>query len=442
MLRRWQKTNSRFLLTALLMALVFSSVFCFNLGFILAQEAEETETEVEVTEEEEVESEETVTTEPEPEIKANEQLIAELNELIDEQREKIDALADKIDTYKDDIKAARNQAASLQNQIYIIENQIAKTNLDIQANQEEIKITELEIEQVNLQIEEKEAIIAKDKEKLAAFIRQLDRYDEKKYLSVLLSNESFSDFFDQIKYLEQIEANLQKTLNRVQENVLALTKDKENLNDKRDRLADLLKKLEQEKYALGDRKETKNYLIAQTQQSEKKFQSLIDDIKQEQVAVNAQVANLERQLRAELEKRGDNEKFNSFGDVAFIHPVGSYPITAYFHDPEYPYRHLFEHSGVDYATPMGTPVKAVETGYVAKVSYGTKWYGNYIMIIHNNSFSTLYAHLNSASVQADQYVARGQVIGYTGNSGFSSGPHLHFEVRLNGIPVNPLSYIP
>ena len=117
-------------------------------------------------------------------------------------------------------------------------------------------------------------------------------------------------------------------------------------------------------------------------------------------------------------------------------------ITAYFHDPDYPYRYLFEHSGLDTATPMGTPLRAAEAGYVARVAYGTRWYGNYLMIIHNNNLATLYAHLNNINVKTDQYVSKGQIIGATGNSGFSSGPHLHFEVRYNGVPVNPLGYLP
>ena len=97
---------------------------------------------------------------------------------------------------------------------------------------------------------------------------------------------------------------------------------------------------------------------------------------------------------------------------------------------------------MDVGIPSGTPIKAAESGYVAKVGINTRWYGTYIMIIHNNNLATLYAHLSSANVSADQYVSRGQIIASSGSTGFSSGPHLHFEVRLNGIPVNPLTYLP
>lgn len=456
-----QKTKKYQNLILIFLLVLAGTGFLAKNKFILAQENppvnEETITEQEGTGAEETVASETadseegtgetateggLSEEEQAQLQASEELIAKLNQQIDDQRKKIDALAEEIDKYKENINQTRGKASTLQNQIYLINNQIAKANLDIQAKEEEIKTTELEIEQIDLKIKEKELLITRDKNELSAFIRRLDRYDEKDYLAIILSNKSFSEFFDQVKYLESIQGDLQKALNRVQENVDALNQKKDEQNKKRDQLSELLKKLDNERYALTDQKQTKNYLIIQTQQSEKKFQILMDDLKAEQAAANSQIGALERQLRAELEKRGGAEKFNSLSDAQLIWPISGAQISAYFHDQDYPYRYLFEHSGVDLAVPSGTPVQAAEAGYVAKIGLGTRWYGNYIMIIHNNNLSTLYAHLSSVATGADQYVARGQTIGYSGNTGFSSGPHLHVEVRYNGIPVDPLSYLP
>lgn len=373
---------------------------------------------------------------------ADQSVIADLNRQIDEQRAKIDKLTEEITKHQDNIKNARGQAVNLQNQIYILNNQIAKANLDIESKEEEIKATELEIEKVELEIKENELLISQNKEKLAAFVRQLDRYDERSYLSVLLGNDTFSQFFDQIKYLESVRKDLQKTLNRVEELIAKLNTQKDDLDAKRDQLAKLLNQLENEKYALGDQKQTKQYLMVKTKQSENKFQNLINELKQEQIAVNAQIASLEKRLRETLAKKGEGEKFNALGDAALIWPITNPRITTYFHDPEYPFRYLFEHSGIDLGVNSGTSIRAAEAGYVAKVSIGTRWYGTYIMIIHSDNLATLYAHLQNASVVPDQYVSKGQVIGLSDNTGFSTGPHLHFEVRANGIPVNPLSYLP
>lgn len=369
--------------------------------------------------------------------------VNDLNAQIDEQKKKIDEIASKISEYQTSINKARSQSTSLKNQVYILDNQIAKTELDIKSKAEEVKVTELEINKVELEIVDNQKSIEEQKVYLSAFVRLLDYYDDKDYLSVLLNNNSFSEFFDQINHIEGIEADLQKTLNRFQELVERYNSQKEELNTKRDLLSELLNKLESEKDALQGQIGTKEYLIQETNNSEKKYQGLIGNLKQEQIAANNAVASMENKLRKELEKKGKNEEFNSLGDASLIWPTTGRRLTAYFHDPDYPFRATVgEHSGIDLGIPSGTTIRAAEGGYVAKVGLGTRWYGNYIMIIHSNNLTTLYAHLSSVSVKNDQYVTKGQVIGGSGNTGFSSGPHLHFEVRSGGIPVNPLNYLP
>ncbi|MDO8669596.1 MAG: peptidoglycan DD-metalloendopeptidase family protein [Candidatus Buchananbacteria bacterium] len=373
---------------------------------------------------------------------ANEGNISDLNKQIDEQRKKIDEIADKITEYNNNISKFRSQAGSLKNQVAILDNQIAKTELDIEGKVEEVKATELEISKVELEIVDNQKSIEDQKKYLSAFIRLLDFYDDKDYLSVLLDNNSFSEFFDQINNIEGIEEDLQKTLNRFQEMVERYNAKKEELSSKRDQLSELLNKLESERDSLANQIGTKQYLIAETSNSEKKYQTLIGNLKQEQLAANNAVAAMENKLRQELEKKGTDEEFNNLAEASLMWPTNSRRKTAYFHDPDYPYRNLFEHSGLDIGVSSGTTVRSAEAGYVAKVAIGTKWYGNYIMIIHNNNLATLYAHLSSVSVKNDQYVTKGQIIGASGSTGFSSGPHLHFEVRSGGIPVDPLNYLP
>lgn len=367
--------------------------------------------------------------------------IDELNRQIDEQKAKIDQLNDQIAEYNKNVKSAKNEAANLQSQIKFLDNQIAKTDIDIRAKEEQLKITELEIKKIQLEITRNEAMIKRDREQLGSLIRLLARYDNKNYIEVLLSNETFSDFFDQVKYSENIQRDVQKTLNRVQELIASLNKEQQDLDAKREELMDLTNTLEQTKSVLGDKKDDKTYLITETKQSEKKYQTLIANLKKEQAAASGLIAALERKIRAQLVNNKD-AKFNTLANAALSWPLRG-PITATFHDPDYPYRSVIgEHSGLDMGVGQGTPIAAAEGGYVAKVGLGTKWYGNYVMIIHSNSLSTLYAHMSSVGVSADQYVSKGQIIGYSGSTGFSSGPHLHFEVRSNGVPVDPLGYLP
>jgi len=121
------------------------------------------------------------------------------------------------------------------------------------------------------------------------------------------------------------------------------------------------------------------------------------------------------------------------GTGRMIWPNGCQRITQYFKG--------WLHTGVDIACPWGTPLKAADSGRVSRVQYGTTGYGYNVIIEHGGGISTLYGHMSSIDVVQGQYVEKGEVIGAEGSTGRSTGPHVHFEVRINGAKVNPLSYI-
>ena len=144
----------------------------------------------------------------------------------------------------------------------------------------------------------------------------------------------------------------------------------------------------------------------------------------------------------------DKQKLES-GASDITWPISGRTITTGFHDPDYPYRKIIgEHPAIDIRAPQGSTLKAAGDGYIARVKFDGSTSYSYIMIIHNNGLSTVYGHVSSVSVAVDQYVHQGDVIGRTGGAphgtgsgAFTTGPHLHFEVRKDGIPVNPLNYL-
>jgi murein DD-endopeptidase MepM/ murein hydrolase activator NlpD len=99
------------------------------------------------------------------------------------------------------------------------------------------------------------------------------------------------------------------------------------------------------------------------------------------------------------------------------------------------------HPGLDLGVPTGTPIHAAAAGTVVWCGW-MSGYGNLVMIDHHNGLATLYGHQSRVAVSCNQNVVQGQVIGYSGSTGYSTGPHLHFEVRANGTPVDPLGYLP
>ena len=116
------------------------------------------------------------------------------------------------------------------------------------------------------------------------------------------------------------------------------------------------------------------------------------------------------------------------------------PSNVLLEPPYGPYKHF--HTGIDIATTLGTPVTAAADGLVVVVGHSSVGYGTYVVIGHGGGIATLYAHLMSANVQVGQIVARGQVIGHEGSTGFSTGPHVHFELRVNDQVIDPMPYLP
>ena len=191
--------------------------------------------------------------------------------------------------------------------------------------------------------------------------------------------------------------------------------------------------------------EGKETLLVQVNSSETEYQRLLRESKAEQQEAASEIASMEKLIRAKLATlQGKELEFNENG---LVWPVKKNVITAYFHDPDYPYRHIFEHPAIDIRAGQGSVLKASASGYVARAKDAGMGY-SYIMIIHGDGISTVYGHVSKIMVNQDDYVVQGQTIGLSGGmpgtpgaGRLTTGPHLHFEVRKDGIPVNPLNYL-
>ena len=368
--------------------------------------------------------------------------ILELNDQIKDKKSKVSDLRKQIGVYEQNIKIKQSEANSLQNEISIIDDQYAKTNLDIQAAEDEIEQLTLEDKQVDLEIQEKEKEIGVQKDRLAEYVRQVYNNDQKSVLEIFILNENFSDFYDQVKYLEGTQEELNKSVGKIKLLREQLTAQKAGLEHSIQRQQELRQELADNQSQLEDQKNAKQNLISQSIMSADRFQKLLDDARNEQASIDSDLSSLENTVRDKL-------RLSNGASVALGWPVDpSRGISAYFHDPSYPFRYVFEHPAIDIRAYQSTPVRAAESGYVGKVRDGGMGY-SYIMILHDKGLATVYGHISRIMVRQDTYVKKGDIIGLSGampgtpGAGpFTTGPHLHFEVRLNGIPVDPLKYLP
>ncbi len=374
--------------------------------------------------------------------------IQELNQQIQNQKKQLDSLSERQKAYSQAIEAKQAEKNTLNSQLEILEARQAKAQLEIEKANLEINKTDLEAKKVNLDIMDTNSRIEQQKEHISKLLRLVYKQDQISTLEILLLNNSISEFLNQSKYLENANEELRNSLAKLQNDKERLERAQVEVKEKSQELTKLKNDLEEKKSQLAYEESEKNYLLEETKSSERAYQDLLQQAKREAAQAAADIANLENTIRDKMAQKDKDRLENS--DSTLSWPVIGRTITATFHDPDYPFRRIIgEHSGVDIRSKQGSPLYAAADGYVARVKFDGSTAYAYIMIVHNDGISTVYGHVSGVNVAADQYVTKGQLIGKTGGgpglpgSGpFSTGAHLHFEVRKNGIPVNPLAYLP
>jgi murein DD-endopeptidase MepM/ murein hydrolase activator NlpD len=364
---------------------------------------------------------------------------------IERKQNRVQELDSLIDSYKDKIEERRQEAQSLENQIVILDNRVKEKELAVERSRVEIEALTLELELIARDIAAKEARISKQKDLIADLIREIYRGDDVTTMDVLLAHDSLSGFFTELEEMKRVESDLGSTLDRVMDVKLALEDRKQNKEEKQAAVEEERRALRKEMLALEAERNFKESLVAQTKENEEEFQRILYELRQQQQSAADDIARLERQLQDRLLSADDAL---ARGEASLSWPMDpSAGITAIFHDPGYPFRHLFEHPGVDIRAPVGTTVHSAGGGYVAWNKTG-RMYGNYTMIVHAGGLATVYAHLSRFLAGPDTFVDRGDPIALSGGApgapgaGLSTGPHLHFEVRKDGIPVDPEHYLP
>jgi murein DD-endopeptidase MepM/ murein hydrolase activator NlpD len=381
-----------------------------------------------------------------------------------QRKEETDKLQKESDVYAKEIEQKQREQNSLENQLQIIARQIDSAQVNNLKTQGQIRIKELEIQRLQAENEELDIQVNNQRQVLASYVRALDRNDRKSPLYGILVHKSLTDFFDQQKTIADLQESIKGLLEDLERTLQETALRQEYAAQKRDSLERLTEKLQTQKRTYEEQESVKSILLEQTEQSEEKFQQLLAQVKDEQAALSSTVQSLEQTARAKLNEltaklppeQQQEAMLQDSGPLSW--PFGGgrcRRISAYFQDPTHPYRNLFRHSGIDMPCPAGTPVLATADGIVGVarnvgwITSGNRRYPayNYVLLAHTD-ISTVYGHLSRVTVSQGQFVKRGDVIGMSGGipgtegaGTFTTGAHLHFEVRINGLPTNPLPYL-
>ena len=369
--------------------------------------------------------------------------ILTIEQQIKDRADKIKELEKQNEVYKRNIEIKKMQQITLNGELDILGTKIDVVNNALERTGLKIKQVNLEIQDAELKILRQGAKIEDQKEKVAEFIRIINYLDQKSPLEILIVNDSISDYFNQVKFVKTLEYQMQGILDKLQITKQISEQEKKNLEDQELKLENLKKEHKETRMDLEEQETIKEVFLKETKNSESKFQALLLAVKKEQEQANAEIVSLEKELREKLKKELAKEK-----ETIFIWPVPKNIITAKFHDPTYLFKKYFEHNAVDIRAKQGSSIVAAASGYIGRAKNAGMGY-SYILIIHNNGFSTVYGHVSKIYVKDGDRVDQGQIIGITGGmpgtpgaGKFSTGPHLHFEIYLNGNVVDPEKYLP
>ncbi len=268
-------------------------------------------------------------------------------------------------------------------------------------------------------------------------VRAMEEDGTVSYWSVLFKSDSFTDLLDRLDAVNEIMDADQAVIDQLKALQDEISEKEASLQTSKSEAEAAKADLVSKKSALEQQRKQANQMIAQLAANEEETEAAIDGMEEEEERIRNEIQELSRKLAAQQAANGQSSHSNPGG---YIWPVDSRYITSTVGGRASPGGvGCSRHKGTDIGRVGYTsPIYASKAGTVI-VSQYSRSYGNYVAISHGNGNTTLYGHMSSRKVEVGQYVNQGDVIGITGSTGNSTGPHLHFEVVENGVRVNPLS---
>ncbi|MCI2058707.1 MAG: peptidoglycan DD-metalloendopeptidase family protein [Oscillibacter sp.] len=353
-------------------------------------------------------------------------------------------LQSKLDALADDKSAAVERKKLLDEQIQNIAQQISNSEQQISEYASLIGQTQAELAEA----QEKEQ---KQYELYCERVRAMEERGAISYWSVLFKANSLTDLLSRLDFINEIMDSDQSVINHLQTLQTEIKAKEENLQASKSSEEEARSDLVSRKTELNSKRAQADKLVLEIEQNEDEYSDTLDDIAAEEEEIQNRIVQMSRELAAQQEAERKKQQAAgqpvtpSVSESGYIWPVSSHKITSGFG-----YRSASStggvgstyHKGIDIGgVGYGSAVHAAKSGTVIVAQYSSS-YGNYVVIAHGSGSTTLYGHMSSLAVSAGQSVTQGNVIGYTGSTGHSTGPHLHFEITINGSRVNPANYLP
>lgn len=341
------------------------------------------------------------------------------------QQEKI---LQKQNSAEGNLKKLTNKAQQMETQIKSLNQKITVAESDLSKKENAYATAQDEVTYIQGEVEAKQTELDGRQDTLRNRVRAIYEEGQVNYLEVLFQSTDLSDFITRVEYMSCLVENDQNILNDIRVQKQDLDQKKVQLVNKMNEAEDLKQQAAAAKVYLDSSKAEKQVALAENKKDQEALMEQIEKLEADSKALEAKIRDLQK---------------NNTGKVTGT--INTWPATSKYITSSYGYRthpttgQYKLHTGVDIGASYGTKIVAAGAGTVIFSGwYGA--YGNAVIIDHGNKISTLYGHMSSRAVAEGKTVAAGQTIGYVGSTGWSTGPHLHFEVRKDGVPTNPMAF--
>lgn len=352
--------------------------------------------------------------------------ISARNEEIKKLQAEIDAYNSKVAGTQAEAKTLKSAISKLESQKRDLLNQISLTNLKIKNTEEGI------FETVN-KIEENENTIGENRQALAQVLREMKRNEDNNFFIlnfIKIGTGTFSEFLDSSFRLMSFSDLIKQKIGQINGSIVDLNTNKQEYEKQKSELNNLSQDLNSREDLVAQNQREKNNLLTQTKNEEKQYQKIISDRQKKVEALQSEINSFESRIKYILDK----SKLPDSG--ALVWPLDNVRITQYFGNTEFAQSGAYNgsgHNGIDFGVAVGTPIYSASDGVVmgtgdTDIACKAASYGKWVLIKHNNGLATLYGHLSSINVSTGQTVGIREQIGLSGNTGYSTGPHLHFTV--------------
>ena len=359
--------------------------------------------------------------------------VDELKKTISDREKQIAQIEAEIAEFQKQIEAKASEASTLKNQIAKLEAIVKQLNAEIRLTQSKINAAELNLQKIGVEINDKNEEIEERKASLAEIIRAVYQSDNESLMEVLINYDEISEFFVDARDIQDLEKAIGDDLGM-------LKNLKHDLEGREVEEASVKKQLQNLASELSDRrsieeqsKKTRSQLLTETKNKEAEYQKLVREREKQRGQILDDIRKIEDELRLLI----DASSLPSARPGVLGWPVLNPKITQNFGRTEFAANTDVYggkgHNGVDLRAAVGTPILSAENGIVkgtgnSDIQCPGGSYGKWVLVEHPNKLSTLYAHLSFIKVSTGQEVKRGEVVGYSGDTGYTTGPHLHFTV--------------